>query len=369
MLYPTRVVIIMWALFGTTCASDNTPIGTCENTDVALLPIAGSADAPFTECTTSATITDNICGTLETDFTDHNENNAWSTCASTSILGNTSSSNARVAAYEAMGAKLWNKNSTVTVNDFLEARVILSEDQGLLSRLVRRYDPRFTPPESASPDNRFCSENANALTSHPDYCVGPAKLLPIINSAMCQGSLGYEIEINTERVHAALQWFLAVSTIKESTSCITTAADCDSSFAYYTAGTARELPAGLAHEINAISPQAHHRVYDAYLALGCWRKEAIENGQPLATCQLDNALVYGVSQLVKDRFTKMKTATNDILAAHHAWLNIIVPLLDRETRERNATHANTLLTEIAKPSADVNEDAAIAAIDAVYVCP
>ena len=56
-------------------------------------------------------------------------------------------------------------------------------------------------------------------------------------------------------------------------------------------------------------------------------------------------------------------------ARRHEALKVLVPLFDRETRERNAGVADILAAEVAKATADVDGQAAMAGIDSVYLCP
>ncbi|MGB0678770.1 MAG: hypothetical protein ACPGUV_03815 [Polyangiales bacterium] len=135
---------------------------------------------------------------------------------------------------------------------FLAARAVYQEDEGLDSRLVRRYDPHFTVPDGID------CRDAGVPAQYPDYCVGPARLQPLVLTAFNAGIEGSEpalpVRVQAARIEAALLWFLYASQYKESLTCTDKAKDCDSSYAYYTGGAPR--PDGASVSSGSCAPLA-----------------------------------------------------------------------------------------------------------------
>ena len=71
-----------------------------------------------------------------------------------------------------------------STDDFLQARLVYQEDEGLDSRVVRRYDHHYDRPDAGGCEDDGIPED------HPDYCVGPAKLQPLILQALNAGIEG-----------------------------------------------------------------------------------------------------------------------------------------------------------------------------------
>lgn len=316
------------------------------------------------------------CVPLESDYTPSNpDGDGWAACISDDNtyhrIEESVSSIARVEAYDAMGALLWNTGEMPIPQDFIDAKAVLETEEGLGSRLDRRYDVHFEPPANGAK----CDEEGVA-EEHPDYCVGPAVLRPLLNNAFAEGASGNAPAVNAEIIHAALQWFLYVSAIKESTTCAETAKDCDSGWAYYSGGTDRNSPIGLAAEIADIAPKTHDRAYDGVLAVRCRQDlNSEENASDLdlwdqAILQLDTALLHGMSVLIRQRFVAIGVCTDaaEKVAAHEA-LKVLVPLFDRAARERDADAAEVLMQQIEEATDTIDADAALAAIDAVFECP
>lgn len=315
------------------------------------------------------------CVPPATDYQPRTGIDTWDACISDDNtyhrIEESISSIARVEAYDSIGDLLWRNADIPTVQNFLDARDLLDSEEGLGSRLDRRYDVHYDPPA----DGTSCDDEGVAAL-YPDYCVGPGTLRPVLNDAFSRAQAGEEFQIHAERIHAALQWFLYVSPLKEGTTCATTAKDCDSSWAYYTGGTPREAPIGLAAEFNAIAPETHNRAYDAALALRCWRDlDSAETATDLvlrdqALAQYDTALIHGMAVLIRQRFAAISTCETVLeRRAALAGLRVLVPLFDRDIRTRNAAAADILIAEIAKTHDAVDTDAAVAAIDSVYQCP
>ncbi|MEM1416227.1 MAG: hypothetical protein AAGH15_15070, partial [Myxococcota bacterium] len=90
----------------------------------------------------------------------------------------------RVAQFEQIATLLFGRDLEPVAAEFEEALRIYRAEEGLDSRVVRRYDPRFSVPEGTD-----CTL-PDVPASFPDYCVGPAQLLPILNEAFVAGARG-----------------------------------------------------------------------------------------------------------------------------------------------------------------------------------
>jgi len=282
----------------------------------------------------------------------------------------TISSIARVMAFEEIGELLFDPTTDPASADFVEARMIYQEDEGIDSRVVRRYDPHFDVP-----DGTDCTADGVPET-YPDYCVGPAQLQPIVLDAFAAGIDGMEPRVSAARIEAALLWFFYASHYKEGLTCTTKAKDCDSAYAYYTGGEPARCGIGLARNVNEADPHAHDRAWDGLLAVRCWRD--LDDGETAmdtamrdrARDQYDRAVLDGVAAIVRDRLEKLAGASGDEQAYYHAFVQVLGQALDRHMSEASASDATTLRDEIARDdSAAVDTDAAIAAIDAVFECP
>lgn len=313
------------------------------------------------------------CVPLATDFEPGSATDGWDACISDDDtyhrIEDSISSIARVEAFDAIGDLLWEDGAAPDHLDFIAARVLFEEEQGIGSRVARRHDVHFGPPTSGE-----CEEEGVA-DANPVYCVGPATLLPLIVSAFADGATGKNRIIRAAEIEAALQWFLYLSVIKEATTCTDAPKDCDSSWAYYTGGMDRDAPSGLAADIDAVAPGTHDRTFDGVLALRCWRHlddavPAVDTARrDRAIAQLDTALLRGMAVLIRQRFAALGCTTGDYQEASLAALRILVPLLDRETRERDATVAALLAAEITKEAGAVDITGVLDAIDATYPCP
>lgn len=279
------------------------------------------------------------------------------------------SSVARVAAYEQIAALLWKERKVPSADDFLNARVLYAQDQGLDSRVQRREDVHYP----AADGGMRCSE-AGVPEANPDRCVGPAKLLPILNDAFVRGAMGEAPRLHAARIEAALLWFLYISAQSEVMSCGAAPKDCDSCWAYYSGGTLRDAPLGLAAAISRISNETHQRAYDATLAVRCWRNLDNETGmaadttrQLLARNQLDRATLRGVAVVLRQRIAELSCADEAGAAARTAFIKVLAGLLDREARARDAAQAQAL--QQATAGAVIDAAGAMAALRALFSCP
>ena len=160
-------------------------------------------------------------------------------------------------------------------------------------------------------------------------------------------------------------------------SCTTKPQDCDSSWAYYSGGTPRDAPIGLGKLVRALGQETHDRVYDAELAVRCWRNLDNETGvatdtarRDLAFSQLDRALLRGVALLLRQRATELSCTTGDVKEARFAFVTTLGPFLDRAARDRDAPSADVLSREVHRASAaEVDVAALTAALDTLFPCP
>lgn len=306
---------------------------------------------------------------------DGSAHDAWPACISDDgvyhRLEESVSTIARVEAFERIAARLWRRSGPPAPEDFLAARVDYAADQGLDSRVQRREDEHYPPPAAGA-----CTD-PGVPEAHPDRCVGPARLLPILDGAFAAGARGEAPRENAARIEAALLWFLAVSAHKEAVTCGTTPRDCDSSWAYATGGAPRDAPIGLLRPVAALGPETHDRVHDGTLAVRCWRNLDHEAGpatdlalQARAVAQLDRALLRGVALIARERFRALSCHGPAEAAADLAFLRTLVPFLDREARARDPAAAAVLAEQAARERAEaVDVPAATAALDALFPCP
>ncbi|MCB9593269.1 MAG: hypothetical protein H6719_11105 [Sandaracinaceae bacterium] len=315
------------------------------------------------------------CEPLDTDYAP-GADDMWAACVSDDgeyhrILPDISSI-ARVMAFEEIAALLFDPTRDPSAMDFLDARLVYQRDEGLDSRVVRRYDPHFTVP-----DGTDCALDG-VPDAFPDYCVGPARIGPLLLDAFAAGIAGDgpSSRVHAARVEAGLLWFLAVSTFKENLTCTTTAKDCDSSYAYYTGGEAARGGIGLAGRVAAVDPDAHDRAWDGVLAVRCWRDlDAADTATDLAMrdrarTQLDRAVLDGVAAIVRAHLAQACSTDGAESLYHWELARVLGGFLDRAARERDATQADALAAELSHEApAEADAAAAVAAIDALFDCP
>ncbi|HEX8704292.1 MAG TPA: hypothetical protein VF815_36005 [Myxococcaceae bacterium] len=367
---------LLWAalaFLATACTDEEDPIDTpdpaiplqCEN------PPANEDDAAR-------------CEPAETDYrpgepdVNNASTDAWAACISDDNTYHPIDPNistiARVAAFDEIGNRLWKNGKVPTPADFTAAFDLYTQPEGLGSRVQRREDYHYP----AAPNNARCRD-AGVPATAPDRCVGPAKLLPIINEAFVQGSKQDDKtpRLHAARIEAALVWFLYISVVSEINTCATTPRDCDSAWAYYTGGTARCEPKGLAAYVRSVGPRTHERIYDATLAVRCWRNLDNETGaasntdlRNRAQNQYDKAALRGVALILRERFTLLSQGSDEEKQARLAFINTLGPFLDRAARELNASQADALKAQLGKTSAsEVNVNTATGALDALFGCP
>jgi hypothetical protein len=283
----------------------------------------------------------------------------------------------RVKAFDDVAQKLWRSGKVPVKKDFEDALVIYGMGDGSISsRLVRRQDIHY--PDIANNSKTRCTE-MGVPEANPDRCVGPAKLVPIVNNAFETAiNMGVEPLTQAARIEAALLWFSYVSVLAEQGTCRDTPEDCDSVWSHYNGAVAVDAPdqLGLARYIKNLSDETHTRVFDGMLAINCWRKL---DPTPMSTNaalyaraqgQIDAALLRGMALILRDRFAQVGCSSGDVQKAHFAFIRTLGPFFDRAARAIDATKADALKAQVGAPEpAQVNVQAALAAIDGLFPCP
>lgn len=377
-----RRVLLAFALLASACESADpelTPLdgGTTDAVadvaDSSPSDSAGSDAETGPTCPSTETIVpladDASCKPKAGDFVPGTDD-GWAACISDDAtyhpFTTSISSVSRVDAFERIASKLgFGTDKAPTPTEFVEAKAIFAEDQGLGSRVERREDEHY--PAAPAACNTLTPEQ---LALNPDRCVGPVKLLPMVNTAFAEGAAGKDARENAVRLEAALLWFLAVSPFKEARTCLSKVDDCDSSWAYYTGGDAPAGGKGFARYVRARSPQTHAAVWNGVLAVRCWRDLDNPTGaatdvtlRDKAVTQLDRAMTRGLAVIVRQRVTQR--------LCNSSWVGtrILGAVLDREAQARDATKAAVLKAEFAKTDpATVDEKALLAALDALFPC-
>ncbi len=317
-----------------------------------------------------------LCEPLASDYSP-GADDAWPACISDDgeyhPIEPSISTIARVMAYEEIRALLFDPSRDPSAQDFLDARLIYQRDEGLDSRVVRRYDPHY-----AAPAGTDCALDG-VPEAYPDYCVGPARIAPILLDGFAAGIAGGDAmppRAHAAQIEAALLWFLAVSTHKESLSCTSVAKDCDSSYAYYTGGEAARGGIGLAREVAAVDFGAHQRAWDGLLAVRCWRDLDPADtatdlaARELARAQYDRAVSDGVAAILRDRLVRACVTGETELVYQWAFARTLGAFLDRAVRERDPAQADLLAAELAhEDPSEADVTVAVAALDAAFDCP
>lgn len=257
-------------------------------------------------------------------------------------------------------------------SEFTAARLVYAQDNGLGSRVERRSDEHYPAPAMND-----CQMEA-VRAANPDYCVGPSRLLPIINAGFAAGQTamaGSATRVHAARIEAALLWFLYLSPYKESLTCSTTPRDCDSAWAYYTGGQVSPSASeqyGLARRVMALDPSTHARVWDGLLALRCWQQAEPMNValRERARAQLDRALTRGIALVLIDRVRRVASSTGAERDAHFAFVKVMGPLLDRAARAVSPSGADALAAALRGDDPAAFDARAVAAgLSALFPCP
>jgi hypothetical protein len=354
--------------------------GGCESSDpTPTNPVGGggSGGSPGAKCSPdegTAPMDGVSCAAMPDDYTPRESGSStdtWPACISDKNdyvpFDMNISSLARVAAFEQIRELLDIGGTGVpTPQDFLDARVIYAQEQGIESRVSRREDEHYPPAPAACRDMPPAEQQM-----YPDRCVGPVKIRPILNAAFEGGIAGESPVENAARIEGALLWFFYVSIYKEATTAAQNAVDVDSMWAKYTGGEPREGGIGLSGYIKPRSQEAHDRIWDGLLAVRCWRDLDNPTGAAMdlalrdrARAQLDRALLRGMALILRQRLERSECSA--------AWesVKILGGVLDREATARDPANAAILRAEVQKPtSMDVDVAAATGALDALFPCP
>lgn len=349
----------------------------CEAEDPQVNGVGGKGNTEFVTCDIDVGIKDMsgpMCMPLADDYTPRDNasaNDTWPACISDQNkyvpLDPNISSVARSAAFEKISELLGFGGLKVpTPQDFLDSRVQYSLTEGIESRVSRREDNHYP----AAP--KLCRDmTADELAQYPDRCVGQNKIQPILNAAFEAGIKGEEPVLNAARIEAALLWFFYISTYKEALSAAETPVDTDSCWAYYTGGEPRENPIAFASYVQPRSQEAHDRIWDALLAVRCWRDLDNPTGpamdlttQARAVAQLDRALLRGVALILRQR---VQALSCDISRES---VEILGGVLVREAEARDPAQAAIFKAEVSKRRPEAIDAAKLtAAIDALFPCP
>lgn len=386
-----KVLPVVLALTGCADADEDDDDGGSEGDDSSGADESGTGD-----CESDVefpAVDETPCAPLATDYQPGAQDD-YPDCVAddgewTAVLEDPPGSADRTVAYDDILALL-RSGTEPTPDDFTMARTRYSIGEGLESRIVRREDIHFPviPETDQDPGVDFdkqCTVGDNVST-YADRCVGPAKISPIINEAFAAGMSGEgDPNVHAARIDAAITWFMFVSPYKESASCIILPEDCDAHRGYFQGAEPRDMPIGWGAQVDALSPMAYDAVYDAMLAIRCWRDlypgdadptwdELGPDGQAMyiaAHEQLDNALWYALARTVRDHVEQQPIVCGSDADANWAYLQILGPVLEPEAQRRDATAAGTLTSVFASatPPAPEMLQAAVAAIDTAFPCP
>lgn len=276
------------------------------------------------------------------------------------------SSNARVAAFEAIASLLrFGTGEAPSPAEFVQARTVYTEPEGLDSRVSRREDEHYPPAAEACRNLSPEQQEAQA-----ERCVGPARIQPLLSKAFNEGSQGLDAALNSARIEAALLWFLYVSVYKEAVTCADKAKDCDSSSGYYSGFQQREKTSGFARYVAARSPTTHDAAFDAILAVRCWRdldnpgglaENAVLHQQALG--QLDRALDAGLARILLQRIERQPCDS--------AWetLRLLGPVLIRALEQKDSAASKAWEAALAQGATSFDAAAAAQLVRSSFPCP
>lgn len=311
------------------------------------------------------------CSPLATDYQPRGVD-SWPSCISDDNLYTpidaVNVSTPVVAAFETIADSLWRHGVRAGPQAFVDARAL--------------YVSAIAPQVQALEDVHFdagvmpCTSPSGAA-DNAERCLGAARMAPSLEFAFSEGAQAASPRSQAAQIEAALLWFFYVSALQQVELCTRDAKACDASWAAYSGGTGREQPLGLGQRVRALGVGTHDRIYDATLAVRCWRNLDHENGEAmdltrrdLARAQLDRALIRGVALIIRQVLTELGCSTGEVRDAHMTFLNTLAPWFDHAVRERDPARADVLKVELNRPWAwELNVPAAVAALDAVFPCP
>lgn len=366
---------------------------------------APTSTQPVMDCSAImiAAIDESSCAPLASDYQPRDNNSAndmWPACVAdtlpyTQVNAGTPGSAARIDAYVAMAALLWDNPAEPTPADFTAARDQYVIPEGLESRLNRREDLHVDgiPMDEWDPQvdgDKQCTVEALA-DKYPDRCIGPKTLKPIVEAAFAAGQDGKgDPRVHAAEIRAAIDWFLWLSVYKEAETCGSEdPGDCDSCWAYYTGLETIDSGKGFSRDVLDQSKETHERIWDGIRAVRCWRDLNQDNGEyPLFPAldedsiaqfergweQLDQALHRGIALVVRghaeEYFNTLCGTGSAYQPAAWTYLKTIGPALQNEAEARDPAKAAVLAALWANPEPSAQDVAdGIAAIDAVFACP
>ena len=282
-------------------------------------------------------------------------------------------SNSRIAAVEQLGKLLKFDGSGVpTPNDFVQARILYTQPEGLDSRVQRREDIHF-PEATVGGVVKACRDmTAAERAPFADRCAGPEKLIPLINDALVKGAAGTTPTLQAARIEAAMVWFMWLSFYKESQGCFGDPGQCDSTSSYW--GGQQDVnapPLGYGRMIRAYSEESYRRGWDAVLAIRCAYDYTV--AQPAA---LDLAAVKEKARDQIDRmnnhalaiFVRSKVSVLPCDAPYEA-VRLLGPVLDVVARAKDPAKADKLKAEFAKSAVQIDRDMVLSMLDDLFGCP
>ena len=323
-------------------------------------PTPGSANTCFQTLVLDEDLS--VCEPSPNDYQPRSGNTHWPACISDGAPGqyqainpNDVSTMTRVAAFGEMAGLLWNNPNAPSKEDFINARAVYSRDEGLDSRLQRREDVHF----AVLPDCKRCNQVDSAvMQQHADRCTGPVKLARIVNEAFEKGIRGENPRAQAQKIEATLLWFFYLSSLSEVQTCANESKNCDSAWAYYTGGTARHAPAGLAAYVKGT--QLHEQAYDAALAVRCWRDLDLApfasniELQYRALKQYDKALIRVLTHVLRQKVVEWEGSLGSLDAenslSRQAFVQTLFGLMETGVIQKSSPRLQELKGLIESPS-------------------
>jgi len=273
---------------------------------------------------------------------------------------------ARTQVFEEIGALLFDPDKDASKADFLEARKLYEEDEGLGSRVVRRYDPHYKPIGDAD-----CSKQAD-VEANPDYCAGPAKISPLVQAALKKGYEGKDARWHAGRIEGALLWFLAISEYKETLSCSDgNIQDCDSAYGYYDGAG---MGIGLGRYIRELDPEADRDAALGALAVRCWRDvdDALpatnKTLQERARTQFDRPVIRGTIAILLDRIDAAEQESGEAQRYHWGFVTAFLGALQSQAFRASGTKAILADARVAAAPDAIDLNELRSALDSILDC-
>ncbi len=341
------------------------------------------SDAPFADdgvCSLHGPVTVRTCTTSANDYTPRvasSKGTRFPICISDDNVYHPINpdvpSNSRIAAVEEMAKLLkFDGSARPTSDDFLKARVLYTQPEGLDSRVQRREDIHFAKATVNGVPKECKDMTPEERAPFADRCAGPEKLIPLINDALAKGAVGTDVTLQAARMEAAMVWFMWLSFYKESQGCFGDPGQCDSTSAYW--GGQQDVnaaPLGYGKIVRNFSDESYRRGWDAVLAIRC----AYDYG----TAQPSAPDLAAVKEKARDQIDRMNNhalalfVRSKIAAmpcdAPYESLRTLGPVLDVVARAIDPAKADMLKAEFQKPAAQFNRDGVLAALDELFGCP